>query len=124
MPAQRSARHTFTEYHIFGVSSMVVQRDNTKVYTIDEIRSIVLPFIELRGMRWAGLFGSYARGDANGSSDIDVLVDKGDARALSVFGLADHLYENTGKRVDVFDVSELSDGPFKDEVMSQLVMLA
>lgn len=102
---------------------MVEQLDNTRVYTTDELRGIICPFVRRRGMRWVALFGSYARGEADGMSDIDVLVDKGDARALAVFGLANHIYEVTGKRADVFDVSELKEGPFKDEVMSQLVML-
>lgn len=103
---------------------MVEQIDNSRVFTLDEIRDVVVPFVRTRGMRWAGVFGSYARGEADGSSDIDILVDKGDARALSVFGLADHVYETTGKRTDVFDISELLDGPFRDEVLSQLVVIA
>ena len=97
--------------------------DTTTVYTIDQIRDIVVPYARDRGMRWARVFGSYARGEATGESDIDVLVDLGDARALSLFGLMEHIWESTGKRPDVYDVAELLPGPFRDEVMREAVAL-
>ena len=72
--------------------------DTTTVYTLDQIREVVVPYARSAGMRWARVFGSYARGEATGESDIDVLVDLGDARALSLFGLMEHIWETTGKR--------------------------
>ena len=74
-------------------------------------------------MACACLFGSYARGEADGTSDIDILVDKGQARALSVCGLANHVWRETGKLADVLDVSELDQGPLRDAVMRDAVTL-
>ncbi|MDO4807261.1 MAG: nucleotidyltransferase domain-containing protein [Coriobacteriales bacterium] len=102
---------------------MVDQTDNTTVYTISQLRSIIEPYARERGFFWARLFGSYARGEATGRSDIDVLVDKGPARYLAVCGLADHIYQATGKMVDVIDVSELKPGPFRDAVLREAVQL-
>ena len=59
-----------------------------RVYTIDEIRSMVLPLLERYGMDSASLFGSYARGEADAASDIDVILYGGedfDASGSSVW---------------------------------------
>lgn len=102
---------------------MLEQTDNTTVYTIDQLRGIIAPFVQRRGFAGAYLFGSYARGEASGTSDIDILVDKGQARALAVCGLANHVYQATGKMTDVFDVSELDRGPFWDSVLRDAVAI-
>lgn len=102
---------------------MVEQTDNTTVYSLSQLSDIILPYVRERGFLWVCLFGSYARGDATGQSDIDVLVDKGDARYLAVCGLADHLYRKTGKMVDVFDITELKPGVFRDTVLEEAVPL-
>ena len=102
---------------------MLEQTDNTTVYTIEQLRSIIAPFVRSRDFASAYLFGSYARGEADGTSDIDVLVDKGNARALAVCGLANHIYRATGKLADVFDMSELDQGPFRDSVLRDAVVL-
>lgn len=102
---------------------MTAQIDTTRVYTIDELRAIIVPYVRQRGMRWARIFGSYARGEADGSSDIDILVDKGDNRFLTLGGLATAVYDATGKHPDVIDVSQLRPGLFRDRVLSEAVML-
>lgn len=74
-------------------------------------------------MRWARVFGSYARGEATGESDVDVVVDMGDAQAMSLFALMNDIYKATGKRPDVYDVSELRPGPFRSVVLEEAVQL-
>ncbi len=61
--------------------------------------------------------------EADGTSDIDILVDKGNARALAVCGLANYVYRSTGKMTDVFDVSELDQSSFRDSVLRDAVAL-
>ena len=56
------------------------------------------------GARRPQLFGSVARGDAQGGSDIDVMVDLDPADGnvlLRVAGIAEELSELLGVRVDV-----------------------
>ena len=95
-----------------------------KIYTIDEIRMMLRPLLERYHMASAGLFGSYARGEATTRSDIDVIVFEGDgATAWDVFGVAEGLHKASGKDVDVYEISELKDGAFKESVLQDLVAL-
>lgn len=102
---------------------MLVQTDNTTVYSIDQLRGIIVPYVQSRNLAGVYLFGSYARNEADGASEIDILVDRGKARALAVCGLANHVYRATGKMTDVFDISELDEGPFRDSVLRDAVAL-
>lgn len=54
-----------------------------KVYDINEISGMIAPIVKSYGVRRLSLFGSYARGDATPSSDIDFrIVDRGSLRGL------------------------------------------
>ena len=43
--------------------------------TLDEIRNLIAPVLELYHVKSAYLFGSYARGEATETSDVDLLTD-------------------------------------------------
>ena len=45
------------------------------ILTYGEISAIVRPLLVQYGLRGASVFGSYARGEATSSSDIDLLID-------------------------------------------------
>ncbi len=94
------------------------------VYTKEELRSMILPLLAKYGMASASLFGSYARGEADATSDIDLLLigEKG-FRPLGVFGMAEDLHRISGKAVDVYEISELDEGPFRDAVLREAVQL-
>ena len=97
--------------------------DTVTVFTLDELREVIVPLVQRRGMRSVSIFGSYARAKATALSDIDLLVDKGDARYLALCGLSGDIYEATGKLPDVYDISQLREGPFKDEVLREAIAL-
>lgn len=79
------------------------------VYTIDQIREMLVPLLRRYGARHAALFGSYARGEATADSDLDVLIDGGpEFKLTDIFSIAEDLYEASGKQVDVYEVSELN----------------
>ena len=56
-------------------------------YSITELQSIVEPLAKKYGAERIYLFGSYARGDMNDRSDIDIRIDKGSIRGLALAGL-------------------------------------
>lgn len=80
-----------------------------KIYTIDEIRRIVVPLAKEYDLAKVYLFGSYARGEANTASDIDLLlIGSIDFRPMDVFAFAEDLHEISGKAVDVYELREIN----------------
>lgn len=72
------------------------------IYTIEQIRNIAAPIAQSYGVKSLSLFGSYARGEATESSDIDLLVDCGAIRsAFQMGGLYADLSESLGKSLDL-----------------------
>ncbi|MCX6735564.1 MAG: nucleotidyltransferase family protein [Candidatus Parcubacteria bacterium] len=65
------------------------------------------PVFEKYGVRYAGLFGSYARGEENTESDVDILIGKGDKplSLLDFVRMKDELSKIFNKKVDI-----ISDG--------------
>ena len=79
-----------------------------KIYEVDEIRKIIHPILQSYGVRRAYLFGSYARGEADVSSDIDLRIDGG--KIKSMFGLGalyDDLTQALKKPVDLVTTEAL-----------------
>ena len=94
------------------------------VYSIAELRSLVIPLASKYGFLRVRLFGSYARGEAVPCSDIDVLLDGGASfKPLSIFAFSEDLRLASGKDVDVYEVSELDPGEFRDAVLRDAVEL-
>ena len=72
------------------------------IYTIEQIKSIAAPIARSYGVKSLSLFGSYARGEATESSDIDILVDCGAIRsAFEMGGLYADLSDGLGKPLDL-----------------------
>ena len=70
---------------------------------VKNIAEIIKPTLDKYGVRYAGVFGSQARGDERPDSDVDILVALGD-KAFSVWdtvGLRDELSSRLKKRVDL-----------------------
>ena len=76
-------------------------------YTVDEIKEIVAALAAQYGADRIYLFGSYARGDADKDSDIDLRIDKGAIRGLQLGGLAADLEDAFGIPVDLIPTGSL-----------------
>lgn len=96
---------------------------DANVYTIEELRAIVAPLAERRSIPIVSVFGSYARGEADAESDIDLLVDRQGGKLFRILGLGTEVELATGKSVDIFDISELLPGPFRETVLREAVTL-
>ena len=78
-----------------------------KVYSINEIKKIVAPIAAKYDVDRVFLFGSYARGEAQNTSDIDFLIDKGRLKGLKFAGMLGDLQETFNKNVDLLTSSSL-----------------
>lgn len=68
---------------------------------ISFIKSNRVMFEENFAVKSIGLFGSYARGEANENSDIDILVELNEPKYKYLFGLKSFLEKNLLRKVDV-----------------------
>ena len=94
-----------------------------KVYTIEEIKSIVVPIAKAHSVGRIYLFGSYARGEATPSSDVDLRVDKGNLRGLFALGaLYADLEDGLGKKLDLLTTGSL-DQNFLRSIADEEVLL-
>lgn len=94
-----------------------------RILGINEIRNTVAELGRQYGAEKIYLFGSYARGEADHDSDIDLRIDKGKIRglfALSGFRLA--LEDQLGTKVDLL-TSDSLDRSFLDRIRGEEVLL-
>lgn len=68
------------------------------------------------------LFGSYARGDANNTSDIDLRIDQGKIRGWALGGLLADLENAFQKKVDLLTTGSLQKD-FLDSIKNEEVLL-
>ncbi|MDO8685249.1 MAG: nucleotidyltransferase domain-containing protein [Clostridiales bacterium] len=96
-----------------------------KIYSIEEIESKIKPVLDATPVVRAILFGSYARGEANEKSDIDIMIDsEGKLRGFDFFGVAGKIQEAVNKPCDVFEAYELiSDGKIDIAIKNTGVMI-
>ncbi|MBQ3275309.1 nucleotidyltransferase domain-containing protein [Candidatus Saccharibacteria bacterium] len=70
--------------------------------TIEQIKKAFAKIGKKYGIKNAYLFGSYAKGTANESSDIDIVIDRGEIKTLmQLSGLRLDLIDELGKDVDI-----------------------
>lgn len=96
------------------------------VFTLKDIVSLVAPIAKKYGVREIYLFGSYARGEADGDSDLDFLVFGGENFKLTmIFALAEELRGVLKKDVDVFEINEINkDSDFYKTIMKERLLVA
>ena len=77
--------------------------------SIEEIKSYISPIIAKYPVEKVILYGSYARGDASDTSDIDLVVEsRGRLRNRKIFALGGELLDVLPVRVDVYDILEIA----------------
>ena len=97
--------------------------------SIDEIKHRIAPICKQYDVSRAYLFGSYARGEATESSDVDIRIDKGYSRKLqglldvSAFQLA--LMDALGREVDLITVLPQQElyAIFRKHLMNEEVLI-
>ena len=92
-------------------------------YALQEIKDIVIPIAKTYGVRKVGIFGSYARGEANENSDVDIYIEKGKLRSLiQYFSFVSDLEQSLGCHVDVV-TTNAEDKEFVENIMREGIMI-
>lgn len=69
---------------------------------LQQIARVAVPILKKNGVVKAGIFGSYARGEAKKRSDIDMLIKfKGKKSYFDLVGLEQELEQCLGKKIDL-----------------------
>lgn len=81
------------------------------------------PFIDEYGIRKIAVFGSYATGNENANSDIDILLDMTKQFGIFKFiGLKQYLEETMGKSIDLVE-SNCLEPLMKDSILAEAVTI-
>ena len=108
-----------------GYINELIENDiHRKVLTIKQIKERILPILEKYNIHEVYLFGSYARGEAKNSSDVDIYCEAGDIRTFIDQGfLEDELVESLGKEVDIVFIGSRMDDYFKEQLEKDKIKL-
>ena len=74
--------------------------------TIEKIQELCAPLFEEYGVKYAYLFGSYAKGKATEKSDVDLLVSM-PVNGLAFYELIERLRRALNKKIDLLDETQL-----------------
>lgn len=89
---------------------------------IQKIRETVSALGAQYGADKIYLFGSYARGDADENSDIDLRIDRGRIRGWALGGLLADLEDALNKKVDLLTTGSLRED-FLSSIKNEEVLL-
>lgn len=96
---------------------------SSEIYTIEQLKTMLIPVFRLYGVKRAVLFGSYGKGQAGKDSDIDLLVDSS-LRGLRFVGLMEDVRSTVDKDVDLLDVSHVeADSEIEYEIKKTGVLI-
>src|SRR3989338_6616628 len=90
---------------------------------INKIKQKIIPILKKHNVTRAGIFGSYARGEAKKNSDIDILVEiKEDISLLDFIGIKHSIEDALGKKVDLVEYHTIKPR-IKERVMREEVAI-
>lgn len=81
---------------------------NEKIYTIEEIKFILINVLKNMPVYSVVLFGSYAKNCATENSDLDLIIDTKDTlKGFKLYSLITKIEEAFNKNVDAFEKTEI-----------------
>jgi predicted nucleotidyltransferase len=99
------------------------------VYTIDEIAERIRPVAEKYNLPAVYLFGSYARGEADEKSDVDIMIDRTGTKVTGMWELGGvflDMKDSLEKEIDMittYGLCESRDTRFRDSVEKEKVRI-
>lgn len=86
---------------------------DSNIISFEEIIEKTIPILRNYPVNKATLFGSFAKGEANNSSDLDLYIDtNGKLKGLDFVGLLEILVDALGIDIDLIDKSHIDKESF------------
>ncbi|MCD8132117.1 MAG: nucleotidyltransferase domain-containing protein [Lachnospiraceae bacterium] len=94
-------------------------------YSIDELKKIIFPIARKYNISKVYLFGSFARGDYNEESDIDLRIEKGSMKGMfALCGFYTDLSEALDRKIDVLTTGSLEESFLKRIQKDEVILYA
>lgn len=103
----------------------LIEKDvSPDVLTIKQIKERAFPVFKKHRINEIYLFGSYARGEANNNSDVDIYCERGDVQSFfDQANLKEELVQALGKDVDLVFIGSQMDEYFEEQLRKDLIKL-
>ena len=99
------------------IRNLILETIHSEILTIKQIKERIKPVIDKHGIDEVYLFGSYARGEANRDSDVDIYCSSGDVNSLfKEVDLIEEFENALGKKVDVVTMGSTMHDFFKKQL--------
>lgn len=106
------------------IYSLIDNDIHPSVLTLKQIKDRILPILANHNIREVYLFGSYARGEAKNTSDIDIYCESGDIKTFIDQGfLEEELEKALGKKVDILFIGTRLNDFFKEQLEGDKIRL-
>ena len=91
---------------------------------IEKIKEKIIPILKRNGVKRAGIFGSYARGEQTKDSDVDILIEPNiKASLFDVAGIEISIEKELRKKVDVLTYNGINRYLRKKIIMEEVKIL-
>ena len=92
----------------------------------DSVKDKIIKILKEHNITKASIYGSYARGEANENSDIDIVVELNRRSLFELVGLKQDIEDATGLKVDITTYHGLDNSPregIKDKIKKDEVKI-
>ena len=113
------------EYLVMNkIKKIGAKRKVDKTVNLRKFKRIIVPVLKRNNVVRAGIFGSFARGEAKKKSDIDILVEIKAKKfsLLNLVSLERELEEHIGRKVDLVEYSTIHPR-LKDQILKEEVKI-
>ena len=105
------------KYMVDELDKYIALDETHGILTLDEIRARCKKVLDGYSVKYCILFGSYAKGCPDETSDVDLLIST-DVTGLRFYGIAERLRNELKKKVDLLDLRQLTiNQPLLDEIL-------
>ena len=106
------------------ITNLIRKDISSTVLTIKQIKLLIKPAIDKHHITDVYLFGSYARGEANNDSDVDIYCSSGDLQSLTdLAAFKEELSHALGKEVDVITIGSQMHDYFKKQLEEDMIKI-